>query len=272
LDLAGAVAVVTGAASGIGRATAIALARAGADVIVPDMNEDGARQTAAQVEAAGRRALPLLADVSHREGVEELVARSIDWQGHCDVFVSNVGVGCIGLPHEYTPDEWDYLLRVNLWSAIWPMRSIVPHMLKRDRGHLVFVSSGAGFEGTAERAPYNVAKFGIVGLAESTARSLKDTGVNVTLVVPGAIATDGWRSCVVADADTKGAKEVERVRQELRGHTTDWPQPEVMADAIVHGIKDDCYFVVQHNPYEPDWLASTLERKGRDPEGFVLGT
>jgi NAD(P)-dependent dehydrogenase (short-subunit alcohol dehydrogenase family) len=271
MELTDTVAVVTGAASGIGRATAVALARAGSDVVVADINDEGAAATAGEIEQTGRRALAVHTDAGKREDVEALVERSIAWQGHCDVFVSNVGVGCIGLPHEFTAEEWEYMLDVNLWSAIWPLRLIVPHMLQRGSGHLAFVSSGAGFEGYADRAPYNVAKFGIVGLAESVARALKDTGVNVTLVVPGAIATEGWKIFVIAGADRKGEREVERIRAEQREHSSEWPKPEVMADAIVDGILHDRYCVVQHNPYEPDWLANVLERKGRDPDGFVRG-
>ena len=269
MDLEGTVAVVTGAAAGIGRATALALAHAGADVVVADIDAAGAKRTAEEIEAIGRRALPLVVDVTKRDQVEGLVERAVGWQGRCDLFMSNVGVGCVGAPHEYTPEQWQYLIDVNLWSCIWPLRLVIPHMLERNTGYLVFVTSGAGFEGTAERAPYNVAKFAIVGLAESCARALKGSGANVLLVVPGAIATEGWRRTVVAGG--KSDDEIDRVRAEHRAHSTDWPRPEVMADAIVAGIRDDRYCVVQHNPYEPDWLESRLAHKGRDPDSFVLG-
>src|SRR5438105_1823947 len=187
MELPGAVAVVTGAASGIGRATALALAREGADVVAADINDAG--PVVDEIEALGRRAIAMRVDVTQRIDVERLCADAIAWQGHCDVFVSNAGVGCVGAPQDFTFEQWEYLLRVNLWSCIWPLRTIIPHMLELGRGHLAFVSSGAGIEGQADRAPYNVAKFGIVGLAESLARYLADTDVDVTLVVPGAVAT-----------------------------------------------------------------------------------
>jgi NAD(P)-dependent dehydrogenase (short-subunit alcohol dehydrogenase family) len=272
MELEGAVAVVTGAASGIGRATAITLSRAGADVVVADINEPGAEAVAGKVDALGRRALVVRTDVGRREDVEALVHRAISWQGHCDVFVSNVGVGCRGAPHEFTPDEWEYILDVNLWSCIWPLRLIVPHMLELGSGRLVFVTSGAGFEGFAERAPYNVAKFGIVGLAESLARSLQSTGVGVSLVVPGAVATDGWKLFLVAGAKDLDPDEIERIRAEQRDHSAAWPRPESMAQAIVDGIREDRYCIIQHNPFQPDWFADLHERKGRDPDAFVLGT
>ncbi len=271
MELHDTVSVVTGGASGSGRATAVALAHAGSDVVVADIDEDGARSVAEEIEAAGRRALALHIDVTKREEVEALVEQAIAWQGQCDLFMSNVGVGCIGAPQAFTPGEWDYLIAVNLWSCIWPLRLIVPHMVSRGSGRLVFVSSGAGIEGQADRAPYNVAKFGIIGLSESLARYGKDKGVGVTLVIPGAVATDGWKIYRIAGADALGDEEVERMRVEQREHSKNWPRPESMAAAIVEGIKDDRYAVVQHNPFQEDWFEDIFTRKGRDPDGFVLG-
>jgi NAD(P)-dependent dehydrogenase (short-subunit alcohol dehydrogenase family) len=249
----------------------LALAKAGGDVVVADINQHGADSVAADIEVSGRLALAIRTDVTRRDEVEALVERALAWQGRCDLFISNAGVGCIGAPEDFTPDEWEYQLGVNLWSAIWPLRLIIPHMLGRRSGRLVFVSSGAGFEGFADRAPYNVAKFGIVGLAESVARRLKGTGVGVSLVVPGAVATDGWKIYMMAGAKNRAPEEIEQLRNEQREVGASWPRPETMAQAIVEGIRADRYCIVQHNPFEPDWFARILEQKGRDPDGFVLG-
>src|SRR5437879_9609017 len=96
MEFEGGVSVVTGAASGIGRATAIALAREGADVVVSDVNADGVKETAQQIEDVGRRALVIEADVGRREEVERMVEQAIAWQGRCDLFLSNAGIGCRG--------------------------------------------------------------------------------------------------------------------------------------------------------------------------------
>ncbi len=256
-ELSGAVSVVTGGASGIGRATATALAREGSAVVVADIDIEGARAVADAIDG-----LAFEVDVSDREQVEELVRRSIEWKGHCDVFVSNAGIGCHGGPHEFTHDEWAKIIDTNLSSCIWPLRTLLPHMLGRGSGHLAFVSSGAGFEGFPDRAPYCVTKFGIVGLAESVARYLIGSGVHVTLVVPGAIASDGWKRSVVAQGN-------EHLHEQLREASGNWPAPETFAPQIVEAIAENRYFVAQYNPYEPDWLRNVLERKGRDPEGFI---
>lgn len=264
-ELSAAVSVVTGAASGIGKATAIALAREGSDVVCADIDVAGVEATAHQVSAVGRRSVAMHVDVARREEVRKLVEQSIAWQGHCDVFISNVGIGCTGAPQDYTFDDWQNLLDVNLFSAIWPLRDVIPHMLARGSGRLVFVSSGAGIEGQADRAPYNVAKFGIVGLTESLARYLKGTGVGVSLVIPGAVSTDGWKRLVVAGSD-----DVETTRSAQREVGAGWPRPETMADVIVNGIREDRYCILQHNPHQPDWYEDIHARKGRDPDAFVL--
>jgi NAD(P)-dependent dehydrogenase (short-subunit alcohol dehydrogenase family) len=265
-ELSEAVSVVTGAASGIGKATALALAREGSDVICADIDAPGVDATTQEIHALGRRSVAMHIDVALRGDVQKLVEHAIAWQGRCDIFISNVGVGCVGAPHEYTMDEWEYLLDVNLFSAIWPLRELIPHMLERGSGRLVFVSSGAGIEGQPDRAPYNVAKFGIVGLTESLARYLKGTGVGVSLVLPGAVSTNSWKRTVIAGSDDAESK-----RNELRDVAANWPRPEVMADAIVDGVKCDRYCILQHNPSQPDWYEDIHTRKGRDPDAFVLG-
>src|SRR4029077_2310087 len=118
-DFEGSVAVVTGAASGIGRAAAVAFAREGSDVVVSDLNDDDGKQVAAEIEALGRKALYVHTDVAQREEVESLVAASIDWQGHCDLFHSTAGIGMAGPPHTVPQEEWDRVLAINLHSHIW---------------------------------------------------------------------------------------------------------------------------------------------------------
>lgn len=267
MQIEDAVAVVTGGANGIGRATAIALAEADADVVVSDIDAAGAEAVAAEVEAIGRKALAVRADVSRREEVERLVAASIAWQGRVDLFVSNAGVGCLGDAQSFTAEEWESLIALNLMASVWAVRVLVPHMLERNAGHLAFVTSGAGYEAFPDRAPYNVAKFGLVGLAESLAKQLNGTGVNVSLIVPGAVGTEGWRRTVIAgdpdDVDARRAAFGEMMRL--------WPSPESIAAVIVDGIREDRFHILQPYDVEPDWFVDVFRRKAADPDGFVLG-
>src|SRR2546426_3628614 len=124
MEIAGAVAVVTGGASGIGRATAIALARDGADVVVADIDGPGAEATAAEIEAAGRRSLAVQTDLSRREEVESLVAQAIAWQGRCDLFVSNAGIGCEGEAQAFSVEDWQTMIATDLMASVWAMRLV----------------------------------------------------------------------------------------------------------------------------------------------------
>jgi hypothetical protein len=90
-------------------------------------------------------------------------------------------------------------------------------------------------------------------------------------VVPGAVATSGWKNYVIANSEHLDTDEIERQRSAMRDHMAGWPRPEDMADAIVEGLRADRYCILQENPSEPDWFRNLLERKGRDPDGFVLG-
>ena len=142
-DFEGSVAVVTGAASGIGRASALAFAREGADVVVSDINDEEGKRVTGEIEALGRKTLYVHTDVAKREAIESLVAESIEWQGHCDLFHSNAGIGMGGAPHAIPVEEWERVLDINLHSHIWAVRKLLPHMLERGSGHLVHTASSA---------------------------------------------------------------------------------------------------------------------------------
>jgi NAD(P)-dependent dehydrogenase (short-subunit alcohol dehydrogenase family) len=266
------VCVVTGAASGIGRATAVALAGEGADVAVCDIDAGGARACADQIEALGRRSLVLQADLGRRAEVERMVDASIAWRGRCDLFVSNAGVGCRGPAHAFSVGEWEEILAIDLMASIWAIRLLVPHMLERGSGHIAFVSSGQGLEGFAGYAPYAVAKFGLIGLGEALARELAGTGVRVSIVVPGAVATSGWKTYRFAGGEALDAAEVERRRSEIRADGAGWPSPDSMAATIVDGLRDDRVYILQKNPAVQDWYGDLMRRRADDPDGFVLGS
>ena len=271
MEFEGGVCVVTGTASGIGRATAVALARQGSDVVVCDVNGPGAEECAREIEQIGRRALAIEADVGRREHVEDMVERAVAWQGRCDLFLSNAGIGCRGAAHEFSVADWEEVLAIDLWASIWAIRLLVPHMLERGSGRLAFVSSGAGLEGYSQFAPYNVAKFGLIGLAESLARELKGTGVGVSIIVPGAVSTGGWRVYRFAGNENMSADEVAELRAKIRDEGASWPSPESMADAIVDGLRHDRVYILQKHPAMDDWYGDLMRRRANDPDGFVLG-
>ena len=130
-DFDGSVASVTGAASGIGSACALAFAREGSDVVVSDINEAGAAEVAAEIEALGRKALVVRTDVSKSDEVEALVAGVDRLAGPLRPVHSNAGIGLGGAPHMIPLEEWDSILAINLHSHIWAIRVLLPHMLER---------------------------------------------------------------------------------------------------------------------------------------------
>lgn len=265
MDLKDAVAVVTGGASGIGRASALAFAEQGADVVVADLDEDGARSAAEEVERAGRKALALKSDVSKRPEVERLVRESIDWQGHCDLFMSNAGVGAGGPPERIPLEDWEWVAGINLWPHVWATRLVLPHMLERGKGHLVHTASAAGVIGVPSLVPYCMTKFAVVGLAESLAVYCSGRGVGVSVVCPMVVATnitEGSRMTPQRELDPETEQAV-RSRQREMMQQSGIP-PEQVASAVVDGVRDERLYVFPH----PE-LKDILDAKWRDPDEWI---
>jgi NAD(P)-dependent dehydrogenase (short-subunit alcohol dehydrogenase family) len=260
----GAVAAVTGAASGIGRSAAIAFAQQGADVVVSDVNEVGSKAVVAEIEALGRKAISVPADVSKERDVLSLVDASIEWQGHCDVFMSNAGIGLGGAPHLIPQEAWDNILAINLHSHIWAVRRILPHMLERGSGHLVHTASSAGTIGFAQLIPYCVTKFGVVGLCESLAGYVANRGIGVSVVCPLMVATN-----ISERSESYGEEELPaEVEEQVRGFMAQMMasglSPDQVATDIVDAVNGGNLYVFPH----PE-LKGMIDAKWRDPDKFV---
>ncbi|HYR96312.1 MAG TPA: SDR family NAD(P)-dependent oxidoreductase [Candidatus Binatus sp.] len=189
MDLRGRVALVTGAASGIGRETALAFARAGADLVVCDLNDAGLEATAEAIRAVGRTALDRRVDVSSREEMRAFAAEVHRQHGAVDVLMNNAGVGLGGGFLDTSLEDWEWILSINLWGVIHGCHYFLPPMVARGRGHVVNVSSAAGYLATAQLAAYSTTKFGVFGLSEALRDELRPHGIGVTTVCPGIINT-----------------------------------------------------------------------------------
>ena len=189
IALRGKVALVTGAASGIGRETALAFARAGAELVVCDVNEPGLEETASAIRATGRTALARRVDVSRRNDVQTFAAEVHREHGAVDVLMNNAGVG-LGAGFLDTPlEDWEWILSINLWGVIHGCHFFLPPMVARGRGHVVNVSSAAGYLATAQLGAYSTTKFAVFGLSEALRDELRPHGIGVTTVCPGIINT-----------------------------------------------------------------------------------
>ncbi|MGN6201645.1 MAG: SDR family NAD(P)-dependent oxidoreductase [Solirubrobacterales bacterium] len=194
-DLNGAVALVTGASSGIGEATARMLAGRGATVAMAARRTDRLEKLGEEIAGSGGTALPVELDVSDREAAEAAVARTVEELGRLDVLVNNAGVMLLGPMLEAPVEEWQQMVEVNLLGLIYMTKAAVPHLLEAaegDRGvaDVVNISSVAGRIARRNSGVYNATKFGVGAFSESLRQEVTKQRVRVSLVEPGAVATE----------------------------------------------------------------------------------
>lgn len=192
MQLQGQTALVTGAAGGIGRGVAVALARAGADVAVADLDHDGAKETVAQVEAEGRRGVVLAADVTDVDSVAAMVADAEAELGPLDIAVNNAGLLDIKPIEEMTGEDWDRLMAVNAKGVFLCTQAEVASMRQRQRGRIVNVASIAGKAGFPTLSHYCASKFAVVGFTNSVAKEVATEGITINALCPGIVGTGMW--------------------------------------------------------------------------------
>ena len=190
-DLTGRTALVTGASRGIGRALALGLAEAGADVAVSARNEEQLRELAEQVEALGRRAVVLPADVTDADACRRLADDAVTALGHLDVLVNNAGGSSyMGAFTGLRFSGWEKVMRLNVDSIVHLCQAVGRHMLERGSGSIINVASTAGLGGTPTLAPYGASKAAVISLTKSLALEWGTGGVRVNALCPGWTRTD----------------------------------------------------------------------------------
>jgi len=261
-DLAGRVAVVTGAASGIGRSLARRFAAEGMSVVLADVERRALDQAANEIDViAPATVIPVVTDVSKAESVDALAERAFAEHGAVHVLCNNAGVFQGGLTWECTSADFEWTLGVNLWGIIHGAQSFVPRMLEQgDAAHIVNTVSMAGLATTAYCAPYEVSKFAAAAATECLAHDLASQGapIKVSLLCPGSVDTGIARSRRnrperFAGAQSAGGAFVEEA---LAGTTAAGAHPDSVADLVLEAIGDETFLV----PTTPSYGTQILDR------------
>jgi len=189
MNLEGRVAMVTGAAQGIGRAIALALAEVGADIAGGDVALEKLQGVAKEIEALGRKALALHLDVSSPDSVKEAVDKTLEAFGKVDILVNNAGITKDNLIMRMKPEDWDLVLRVNLNGAFHCTRAVLPGMVKQRYGRIINIASVVAQAGNPGQANYIASKAGIIGLTKAVASEVGSRNITVNAIAPGFIAT-----------------------------------------------------------------------------------
>ncbi len=190
MNLIGKVALVTGASRGIGQATAIGLAKAGADIVVNFIgNEAVAQETVEAIEALGRKAIKIKADVGNAEDVQAMVDEAVAAFGHIDILVNNAGITRDGLLIRMKDSDWDDVLNINLKGVYLVTKAVAKLMVKQRAGRIINMTSVSGVTGNVGQANYAAAKAGVIGFTKTCAKELAARGITVNAVAPGFIET-----------------------------------------------------------------------------------
>jgi NAD(P)-dependent dehydrogenase (short-subunit alcohol dehydrogenase family) len=191
VDLPSSVAVISGAGSGIGRASALSLARRGASIVVTDINRDRAQAVASEVSANGGHSIAVHCDVLEPDAFERVRDQTLEAFGHVDVVMNNVGVIALGPPEALPLSEWERVVDVNLLSVVRSNLAFLPLLLAQGRGHVVNTASASGLLAHGfDRLPYVATKHALVGMSESLALYLRPRGIGVTCVCPSGVITN----------------------------------------------------------------------------------
>ena len=190
MDLTGKIAIVTGAAQGIGKAISLRLANAGADVAILDLNLHSAKTVAEDIEAIGRQAIPIQADVSKSEDVNAAVRSTLAEFGRIDILVNNAGIAGRTLPlTDLDESDWDEVIAVNLSGVFLCCKAVIGTMIAQDYGRIVNIASIAGKEGNPTMIPYSVSKAGVICLTKALAKEVTEYNIRVNAVSPAVIET-----------------------------------------------------------------------------------
>ena len=272
-DVAGKVAVITGAASGIGRGMAESFSDAGMKIVLADIEQDALAKTTEALRGAGADVHAVDTDVSKPEQVEALADETLERFGAAHVLCNNAGIGFSSASTwDTTLDDWKWIVDVNLMGVIYGIRTFMPIMLGQDsESHIVNTASMAGLITGADNAPYAVTKFGVVTLSEHIYLELQRAGAKtgISVLCPGFVATDIMNSARNRPAELPDASPeptgpaVELMREWFEGEIQKGLSPRTVGDQVLSSIREERFYILTH----PEWNNMIETRVTRILEG-----
>jgi NAD(P)-dependent dehydrogenase (short-subunit alcohol dehydrogenase family) len=263
-DLKGKVAVITGAASGIGRALAERCAAEGMKVVLADVDEPRLAEAEAELKAQGGTVLGVRTDVSKRSDVEQLARQAIDAFGEAHLLFNNAGVGAGGAPWEATWNDWEWVIGVNLWGVIHGVKVFTPLMLAQNTEcHIINTASTAGLVVGGAAGPYSVTKHAVVALSESLCLTLQQRNalVKVSVLCPGLVRTniaegDRNRPAELRDEPVAMTPERQAGLAAFKAAIDASMPPTQVADAVFDAIRKEQFYILP----EPAWIEAVQLR------------
>lgn len=263
MRIAGEIAVVTGGASGIGRATALALAQAGADVAIADLNEARLTSTRTEIEAIGRRALAVRCDVADPAQVQAFAEQVQTELGPVGILMNNAGVVLRGALEQIELADWQWCFGINVFGVIHGMHAFLPKMVERRHGYVVNTGSMAGLVAlTGEGAPYIASKFAVAGLTEALALYARPMGIGVSLLCPAAVNTNLAETGRSIGMTPEREISETRMAQTVQGGRE--MQPAEIAELVVRAIGSETFLIL---PEEAN--AAVIRLRAADPNAFL---
>ncbi len=266
-DFRNKVVVITGAGSGIGKASAEAFAAEGADVVITDIREDRLQEVSSGILARGGSALIKKVDVSDRTQVEDLASFAIKEKGRVDILFNNAGVA-IGATFENTSiEEWEWIFSINFWGVLYGIKAFLPHMIERKYGHIVNTSSLAGLCSMPGMTAYSSTKFAVAGLGEALRAEVRKYGIGVSTICPGVINTR-----VVEDGRMHLRDGARANRQTVVDFYRNfgWP-PERVAKAVLSAVRYNRSVVPVGPESWVQWFSKRLSQKGFEATSELAG-
>jgi NAD(P)-dependent dehydrogenase (short-subunit alcohol dehydrogenase family) len=239
--LEGKVCVITGAGSGIGRASALLFAREGARVIVADVDRAGADETVKQIHDAGGTASVVIADVTEPTAAQRLADDTAQAQGRIDVLFNNAGISGVGTAHETSVELWDKVMAVNVRGVFLVSKFVVPHMIQKKKGSIINMSSTIAEIGLAQRASYAASKGAVLALTRAMQVDYAPFGIRVNALLPGTIHTP-FVEKYLRESYPNREDGLNAIRK--RQLTSDLGKPEDVASAALFLASDESSFVM----------------------------